>query len=126
MEESRLMKRNVFSIVALMLCVAAAALMRSDGTAAAPADKFTADTGVAKLGANQKLRITVNGGSGNDQIRTRFIAMQYHDPVVCNPNDICSMTMGATQISTAVMPPNQALMTERTSPTGAVRVVIET
>jgi len=60
--------------------------------------RFRGDTGVITLGLGQVLRITVNGGDGNDTFRVRFAWMKYM-PAGCNTEGVCRHTIqshGAT------------------------------
>jgi hypothetical protein len=50
--------------------------------------KFRSDTGIVTLGMGQVLRITVNGGSGNDIIRVRFAWTKYMLSS-CNSDGVC-------------------------------------
>ena len=118
---------KLLSLAALAACLGAAIFMRSDAAMAAPADRFFGDTGVVKLGPDQKLRVIVYGGGGSDtaETRVRFVQQQYIDFVMCNPGEVCSLQISASHINTAVMAANQSLMVERSSPTGAVRITVE-
>ena len=58
------------------------------------------DTGIVALGPNQKLRITVNGGSGNDAITVRFRQMSYTQGT-CN-GSVCKLVLSSLTASDSI------------------------
>ena len=74
------MKRRITLTIALALSIVLLSLISSDSTAnAAPPQRFRADTGLATLGPDQFLRITVAAGDieGDAQISLNFIKIEF-------------------------------------------------
>jgi hypothetical protein len=72
------MKRKIILSITLVLSMTILLLTSSDSTVKAQNQlKIIAETGVVTLGPNQRLRLTVNTGAGNDIIKLRFRRQEY-------------------------------------------------
>lgn len=78
------MKSKITISIALVLSIILVSLVVFDtATNAQPRRQRIFDTGAVTLGPNQYLRITVNGGDGNDSLGLRFRQMRYA-PLMCD------------------------------------------
>jgi hypothetical protein len=83
------MKRKSILSVALALSVIVSMVsFPLSVSGATTANRFTASTGMIKVGPDQILRISVGGLQGNDTIQVRFAWMKYM-PAGCNNDGVC-------------------------------------
>lgn len=135
------MKRRIALSITLVLSIVLVSLMSSDSTVQAKNQQATGNTGFATLGLpnnlmsdhrdgprftgtitlgqGQILRLTVNGGAGNDTLRVRFSSMVYGQ-TGCN-NGVCKhVIVGAGPGGGPfTIIPGEALSLDITQPPGA-------
>ena len=125
------MKRRITLSIVLVLSVVLLSSASSDSTVQAQQQqrqRFTADTGVVTLGPNQMLRLTINGGAGNDAITVRLRRMEYSQNA-CS-GGVCKLAVASQSTSAPVtlMPGEAASFEIDPAPNGelqrAVRGVI--
>jgi hypothetical protein len=124
------MKRKMTFSLTLTLSLLLSLVSLPATAQAAPPPRFRADSGVVTLGMGQVLRITVNGGSGNDTISVRLRWMQYAPEGCSGMPPVCRhmvVSQGTTPVET--LDPDDALSFDINGTgvqgSGAVRVVVE-
>jgi hypothetical protein len=96
------MKRKTTLSIALVLSIVLVTLTSSDSTARAePQGTFRFDSGLITLGPDQLLRLTVDGGAGNDAMNVRFRVMHYPQGI-CN-GGICKTAVVSQNLSAPIM-----------------------
>ena len=103
------MKRKITLSIAIALSIALMALIASDSTVnAEPPQRFTFDTGVVTLGANQILQVTAISGQGfGDPIPTEFRQRNYM-PTACD-GGVCKYAVSSqTASAPLLLAPNEA------------------
>lgn len=125
-EVSEHMKRRIVLSIAMFLVIASFAMSSSDATVSAARNSLTRfDTGVITLGADQLLRINVNGSAGNDTINVQTTRQVYGQPV-CNAG-VCQSFLIIVEALPVMTVESSEMLTFNVVPTtssGGVRALV--
>jgi len=103
------MKRKITISIAIALSITLVSLIKLDSTVNAESpQRFTFDTGVVTLGANQILRVTaISGQDSGDPVPTEFRQRNYM-PTACD-GGVCQYAVSSQNSSAPVLlAPNEA------------------
>jgi hypothetical protein len=121
------MKRKIILSIALVLSLVLVSLIKSNLTVnAEPPQRFTFDTGVITLGANQILTVTaINGQGSGDPIPTEFRQRNYM-PTACD-GGVCQYAVSSQTASAPfLLAPNEAAAFTCLPGSVAVRAIVLT
>jgi hypothetical protein len=122
------MKRKITLSLVLVFGIILVLLTSSDSPVTAQNQtRYSADTGVITLGQNQILRVTINGGSGDDSIAVRFRQTRYVQ-TLCD-GGVCKFAVESqTTTPQMISAPNQSskldVMANQIGPDAAARVEV--
>ena len=95
------MNSRITLSIAIAVCLLGSIVTLPATARAQQSRKLRADTGVVTLGANQVLRLTVNGQNGNDTIQVQFAWTKYV-PAGCNNDGVCRHTVQSQGVTAPV------------------------